>query len=196
MPVSRPTAAALQDEIQANVFSQQTRLSLKLDNVSVQQLFVEIERMTNLAFVYNTKDVESVGMLDVDFTNEEIGAILDACLKDKGLEYSIVNDHVVVRRAAVQAQQVEPRLLTGKVLDKETGDPLPGATVTIKGTTIGAAADVDAHNRRSGHSGREHGLLALYSLQEDVALEQAETKNHQAWIRCQCLWRPTTPPAP
>ena len=130
-------------QIQANVFSQQTRLSLKLDNVSVQQLFVEIERMTNLAFVYNTKDVESVGMLDVDFTNEEIGAILDACLKDKGLEYSIVNDHVVVRKAAVQAQQVEPRLLTGKVLDKETGDPLPGATVTIKGTTIGAAADVD-----------------------------------------------------
>ena len=47
-------------QIQANVVSQQPRLSLKLDNVSVQQLFVEIERMTNLAFVYNTKDVESV----------------------------------------------------------------------------------------------------------------------------------------
>ena len=36
-------------QIQANVYSQQTRVSIKLDNVSVQQLFVEIERITDLA---------------------------------------------------------------------------------------------------------------------------------------------------
>lgn len=134
-------------QIQANVYSQQTRVSIKLDNVSVQQLFVEIERITDLAFVYNTKDVESLGVMDVDFENEEVETILDACLKDKGLVYSIVNNHIVVRKAdpqaQAQAQQVEERLLTGKVLDKETGDPLPGATVIIKGTTIGAATDID-----------------------------------------------------
>ena len=56
-------------QIQANVYSQQTRVSIKLDNVSVQQLFVEIERITDLAFVYNTIDVESLGMMDVDFEN-------------------------------------------------------------------------------------------------------------------------------
>ena len=134
-------------QIQANVYSQQTRVSIKLDNVSVQQLFVEIERITDLAFVYNTKDVESLGVMDVDFENEEVETILDACLKDKGLVYSIVNNHIVVRKAdpqvQAQAQQVEERLLTGKVLDKETGDPLPGATVMIKGTTIGSATDID-----------------------------------------------------
>ena len=91
-------------QIQANVYSQQTRVSIKLDNVSVQQLFVEIERITDLAFVYNTKDVESLGVMDVDFENEEVETILDACLKDKGLVYSIVNNHIVVRKADPQAQ--------------------------------------------------------------------------------------------
>ena len=33
----------------------------------------------------------------------------------------------------------------GKVTDKDTGEPLPGATVTLLGTTRGAAADVDGN---------------------------------------------------
>lgn len=35
--------------------------------------------------------------------------------------------------------------IAGKVVEKETGEPLPGANVIIKGTYMGAAADVDGH---------------------------------------------------
>lgn len=34
-------------QIQANGFSQRTRLSIKMDNISVKQLFVEIEKRTD-----------------------------------------------------------------------------------------------------------------------------------------------------
>ncbi len=132
-------------QIQANVYSQQTRVSIKLDNVSVQQLFVEIERMTDLAFVYNTKDIESLGVMDVDFTNEEVETILDACLKGKGLSYNIVNNHVVIRRAEAQAQQQAVRTVKGKVLEKGTNTPLPGATIKIKGTSLGVATGIDGN---------------------------------------------------
>ncbi|WP_286728475.1 SusC/RagA family TonB-linked outer membrane protein, partial [Odoribacter sp. N54.MGS-14] len=114
-----------------------------MDNISVKQLFVEIEKRTDLAFVYNTRDVEQLGTLDVDFMNEEIGNILDYCLKGKGINYSIVNNHVVIRKGEQSAPQQKSRVITGKVLDKNTKEPLPGATVKIKGTTIGTAADID-----------------------------------------------------
>ena len=39
--------------------------------------------------------------------------------------------------------QTETRKITGIVKDGETGDYLPGATVVLKATAIGAAADVD-----------------------------------------------------
>ena len=130
-------------QIQANGFSQRTRFSIKMDNISVKQLFVEIEKRTDLAFVYNTRDVEQLGTLDVDFTNEEIGNILDYCLKGKGINYSIVNNHVVIRKGEQSAPQQKSRVITGKVLDKNTKEPLPGATVKIKGTTIGTEADID-----------------------------------------------------
>ena len=132
-------------QIQANGFSQRTRLSIKMDNISVKQLFVEIEKRTDLAFVYNTRDVEQLGTLDVDFTNEEIGNILDYCLKGKGINYSIVNNHVVIRKGEQSAPQQKSRVITGKVLDKNTKEPLPGATVKIKGTTIGTVTDATGH---------------------------------------------------
>lgn len=129
-------------QIQAKGFSQHTRLSIKLDNVSVKQLFLEIEKMTDVAFVYNSSDVENLGQVNVNFTNEEISKILDFCLKDKGVYYSFVNNHIVIRKSVLQAAQ-QQQVLKGKVMDKTTGEPLPGATIKIKGTTIGTATDID-----------------------------------------------------
>ncbi len=130
-------------QIQANGFSQHTRLSIKMDNVSVKQLFVEIEKLTDLAFVYNTNDVDQLGNINVNFTNEEIDKILDYCLKGKGVEYNIVNNHIVIKKVAPAVPQVKQRILTGKVIDKTNGEPLPGATIKIKGTNIGTATDID-----------------------------------------------------
>lgn len=130
-------------QIQANGFSQHTRVSIKLDNVSVKQLFVEIEKITDLAFVYNANDVEHLGTMNVDFTNEEIDKILDFCLTGKGVGYSFVNNHVVIKRNVPLAPQQKQRVISGKVIDKNTGESLPGATVKIKGTSIGSATDID-----------------------------------------------------
>lgn len=130
-------------QIQANGFSQHTRLSIKLDNVSVKQLFLEIEKMTDVAFVYNSSDVDHLGTVDVNFTNEEIEKILDFCLKDKGVNYSFVNNHIVIRKSVPNVPQQQKKVITGKVMDKTTGEPLPGATIKIKGTSIGTASDID-----------------------------------------------------
>ncbi|MEG1949804.1 MAG: SusC/RagA family TonB-linked outer membrane protein [Odoribacter sp.] len=130
-------------QIQASAYSQNTRLSLKLDNVSVKQLFVEIEKMTDIAFVYNANDVDHLGNVNVNFTNEEISKILDYCLKGKGIGYSFVNNHVVIKKEEVAAPQQKRKTISGKVIDKTTGEVLPGATIKIKGTNIGTAADID-----------------------------------------------------
>lgn len=145
-------------QIQANGFSQHTRLSIKMDQVSVKQLFLEIEKMTDLAFVYNTNDVENLGTIDVDFTNEEVGKILEYCLNGKGLNFSFVNNHVVIRKGEQQLPQQQGRLVSGKVVDRNTGEPLPGATVKIKNTTIGVATDID-------------GKFKLTLVGEDATLE-------------------------
>ena len=116
-------------QIQANVYSQHTRLSLKLENASIKQLFTEIEKKSDVAFVYNAGDVDHLGTVNVNFTNEEIGKILDFCLKGKGVEYSFVDNHIVIHKKTVQVPQQAVRVVSGKILDKNTGEPVYHAIV-------------------------------------------------------------------
>jgi iron complex outermembrane receptor protein len=39
----------------------------------------------------------------------------------------------------------ESDVIKGKIIDKSTGEPMIGATVIIKGTTIGTATDLDGN---------------------------------------------------
>lgn len=146
-------------QIQANGFSQHTRLSIRLHNVSVKQLFLEIEKMTDVAFVYNTDDVEQLGTMNVNFTDTEIEKILDFCLKDKGVTYSFVNNHIVIKKSIFAQPQVKQRVITGKVIDKVTGEILPGATIKIKGTNIGTATDIEGKFKIT--LGDEAGILVV-----------------------------------
>ena len=159
-------------QIQANVYSQHTRLSLKLENASIKQLFTEIEKKSDVAFVYNAGDVDHLGTVNVNFTNEEIGKILDFCLKGKGVEYSFVDNHIVIHKKTVQLPQQTVRVVSGKILDKNTGEPLPGATVKIKGTTVGTAADIDGKFKLSvtdGTSLLEVSFIGYKNVEIDVS---------------------------
>ena len=72
--------------------------------------------------------------------------------------------------------------ITGRVVDKTTGDPLPGANVTIQGTSIGASTDLDGKfNLKNVPTGRQSmrvtyiGYLTVtmdVTISADAALSQ------------------------
>lgn len=159
-------------QIQANGFSQHTRLSIKLNDVSVRQLFLEIEKMTDLAFVYNTQDVEHLGTVNVDFTNEKIDKILEHCLKGKGVSFSFVDNHVIIRKDDQDLlQQSDNRTVrvTGVVRDASNA-PLPGVTVIIKGTSVGTATDMNGRYTMT-LPGNGENIVLVYSF---VGMEEKE----------------------
>lgn len=71
--------------------------------------------------------------------------MLEKCLADTDLDYSIVDQTVVLRLKDTKPQeqpQVNSHKVSGVVTDKN-GVPLPGVTVMLKGTTTGVATDMD-----------------------------------------------------
>ncbi len=46
---------------------------------------------------------------------------------------------------SLDAQKVSGAQITGHVIDKSTGEHLPGMTIAIKGTTFGTATDNTGH---------------------------------------------------
>ncbi len=66
----------------------------------------------------------------------------------------------------------------GRVIDAQTGEGLPAATILIKGSTIGTATDLDGHYRLTGIQAGTHTLLFSYIGYEPdslvVTLEEGE----------------------
>lgn len=126
--------------LSAKVWSQQERINLKFEQVSFVQLFDLIQQKTNLKFVFNHEDVQGFQANKQNFTGKTVSEILDVVFKGKPFAYEILADHIVVSRVA----QEKKHTVKGNVVD-ETGLPLPGVSVIIKGTTVGVATDADGN---------------------------------------------------
>ena len=126
--------------LSAKVWSQQERINLKFEQVTFVQLFDLIQQKTNLKFVFNHEDVQGFQANKQNFTGKTVSEILDVVFKGKPFAYEILADHIVVSRVA----QEKKHTVKGNVVD-ETGLPLPGVSVIIKGTTVGVATDADGN---------------------------------------------------
>ena len=118
-------------------------VTIRMTNCTFADVAREIERQTELTFLYNDAKVDAITNLNPDFTNADVKAVLDYCLRGSGLSYSIVDNTVVLVPDRKSALGADNRLWAkGKVMD-EAGNPLPGVNVIIKGSTIGTVADID-----------------------------------------------------
>lgn len=128
--------------VRANVFAQHENVSLKMNDVSLVDVFDRLEKMTGVQFLYNAELVKEKGQVDIHVERKPIQEFLDEILLPRGLEYFFEKDQVVIRKAQTLAQQQKEFIVKGKVTDLK-GKPLPGATIRIDGTTIGTATDVN-----------------------------------------------------
>ena len=118
-------------------------VTVKMKNSSFIQVAKEIQKQTELTFLYNDAKVGNITGLNPDFTNTDVKAVLEYCLKNSGLTFSIVDNTVVVSPVKLTSQQQENKLtVVGKISDQQ-GLPLPGVNIIIKGTTLGFVSDVE-----------------------------------------------------
>ena len=97
-----------------------------------------------MSFMYSNDDIRHLQKRDFKMTDADVETIMEACLKDTGLTFEVV-DEVVIVKPAVQVMNSVPQkkmVLSGTVKDNR-GDVMPGVTVRIKGTTLGVATDID-----------------------------------------------------
>ncbi len=129
--------------LSASSFAQQERVSLKMKEVTVKMLLDEIQRQTNLHFIFNTEQTNSLGKVSVEVKDETVETVLVCLFEGTDLTYSFKGNIIVVKRRAdeIQGQQQQSMLrVAGKVTD-EKKQVLPGVTVRLEGTTVGTATN-------------------------------------------------------
>ncbi len=121
-------------------FSQEAKLSLKLKNVSLKEMFSIIEDKTEYFFMYSSKVIDVDQKIEaVDIKGENIFKALDEILRGTGIHYTVKGRQILLSKENVDENSVEnnqQKAISGKVTDS-LGSPLPGVTVLVKGTTNG-----------------------------------------------------------
>ncbi|WP_059026788.1 TonB-dependent receptor [Gabonibacter massiliensis] len=117
---------------------QKNKVTLDLKEVTLNEVIAELKKQTDYDFFYNSELAKSKGKISVKAENKEVKLILDEILPGLGLEYSIQGNLITIREKTT----VSLLKISGKITD-EKGNPIPGATVIIHGTTRGVASDTN-----------------------------------------------------
>ncbi|TKG89808.1 SusC/RagA family TonB-linked outer membrane protein [Puteibacter caeruleilacunae] len=134
--------------VSANTYSQNTRFSIDLENTTLNELFIFIEKNSDYRFAYNKAVLDDSEIISIKAKNETIHEILDKVLKTKNLSIKINDRFVFItkenRNSSTPKKDQTIKKITGNVTDS-SGDPMPGVTVRIKGTTNGTVTDPEGN---------------------------------------------------
>lgn len=111
-------------------------VTIKMKNVSIRELFVEIKKQTGVGFMYSNEAVNELADKDYDFTDATIDKVLDYCLSGSNLTYEMEGRQTIIIRRKKAVKDI-----TGQVVDA-SGLPIPGVHITEKGTDNGTTTDV------------------------------------------------------
>lgn len=124
-----------------SVYSQSNSMKLNFKDAAIENILTEIEKQAGCTFFYNTKNVDVTKKVTLNNAKGDLSAILNQLFADTNIDYVANGNNIVLRTKEVQQQQKHK--ITGTVLDS-TGEPIIGATVSVKGKpTDGVITDLD-----------------------------------------------------
>lgn len=135
-------------------------------NAPLKMVFSEIEKQTGYVVFCNKEDLKNTTPVTISVRNMPLTDFLRLVLEKQPLSYSMTNETIILSEAPKlvfpfprTVARIKPVVvsITGRIIDKE-GAPVPGATISVKGGTIGAIAD-------------ENGNFSLAGVPENTTLE-------------------------
>ncbi len=158
-----------------NSYSQQTRLTLKFNQTSLESVLNEIENKSEFYFLYNQDYVDTKKNVNLDVKSEKIEGVLDALFNGTDIKYTISDRQIVLTNAdnqfGLNSSLGQQKSVSGRVTDS-TGAPLPGVTVLVKGTTSGTITDTNGNYAISniqGNATLQFSFIGMRAMEVAVA---------------------------
>jgi hypothetical protein len=107
-----------------------------------------IAKQTGFSFTYDSRLIDGDKKTELTFKSEKLRVILNNVLLNDSLVFSVINKYIIIsreERASLQPpdslSQVETKYITGLIIDNETLEPLPYATIALKNKGRGTVSN-------------------------------------------------------
>ncbi|GGF24802.1 SusC/RagA family TonB-linked outer membrane protein [Echinicola rosea] len=141
-------------QVTAKVHSQD--LTLKAQGLPLIEVMEMIESQSEYRFVFNDETVSQSRPVYVDVKSGSLETILTEIFSHQPFTYQLVETYIVIKPKTTD----DPAAITvtGTVISTD-GEPLPGATVRVKGGSKGTVTDLDGKFTFNGLS--ENAILVI-----------------------------------
>lgn len=122
-------------------------VTIKVENTPIVTVFQTIQQQTGFSVIYNNSDIDSNRKVTLSATDAALNLVLDQLFSKTDVTYTIRDKYIVLSKKMMNpaaTQVLAGGGISGTVKD-DKGLPLIGANVIIKGTTHGAAVDIDGN---------------------------------------------------
>ena len=162
--------------IAAGTYGQVTRFDLNVKDVTIIQLFDEIEHVTEFGFLFKTDQLDLTRQYTLDLKKANIEQILNEVLDKNLYNFTVIDRNIVITKVDAN-QDTKTKIVTGKVTDSN-GATLPGVSVVVKGTTTGVITGNDGNFSLTIPSDAKTLLFSFVGMKtQEVAIGNQTTIN-------------------
>ena len=136
----------------ANTYSQNTRITLDMTQVSVQEVIDEIESLSEFKFFIDNKKVDVTRIVTIKEERKRISRILKELFSGTDISYEVFNKQIILKNEKEEKENVPVETMPVSVQEAISGTitdaggvPLPGVNVVVVGTNKGAQTDFEGN---------------------------------------------------
>ena len=124
-----------------SIYSQNTSFNLNYNNITVIEALKMLETNSDYKFLYRSDMIDINRTVNLIGSDKNVEDVLSMIFPDGKATFRFFEDNLVAITTEHFVQQ--QHTVTGRVTDASTGEPLPGASIVVQGTTIGTTTDFD-----------------------------------------------------
>jgi TonB-dependent starch-binding outer membrane protein SusC len=129
-------------------YSQTKTLTFHMENATVKEVLSRIEDQSEFRIMYSGKFVDVDREVSVNVEKKKIETVLDLLFAGTDVGYTVKDRFIILITPELMNEGtlavLQQRTVSGKVTDS-SGQPLPGVTVVLKGTTQGTVTNADGN---------------------------------------------------
>lgn len=148
MPGISPGTSLRACNNQTVVVKRDVMVSVDFSDTPLSDALHVLETKTGFRFVYDQQDAFLRARVNLRKENVQFDIVLQAIAQQAAVKFKQINETIAVTSApvvnkATAAGTSAAITITGQVTASDGNYPLPGVTILVKGTTVGASTDTD-----------------------------------------------------
>ena len=119
-------------------------VSFSTNTVTLKSAFEKIEKASKYKIAYNSSQLNANRSVTLSKKSDDVFGMLTQLLKETNCTYELEGNYIIIKPLQ-KAQTSGKKVKVRGVIKDETGEPIIGATVRVKGQSEGTVSDFDGN---------------------------------------------------